>query len=183
MKPCGMDSSVPSERISSSSMEPWPHYHILGAQIVSESYELNSNNELLTCYGSPSDYPLALQHPPHDSPRSKGLCLSNSNPGSTHLYDMFPDCVGYLLVASLCLGLFTKTFSHYSGKPPNDAPNKWEIDVLHRLIDKTCTWASDPASSRCRLRKRKVVSFYSCTICLHLDTGQTDRPCTMRFLC
>ena len=148
MKPWGINSSVPSERLSYST-EPWPHYRILGAQILAGSYDLNIINGLLTCYGSPSDDALALHHPPHNDPRSTSLCQSHSKPGSTHSYDMFLNCTGYLLVASPCLGLFTKNLRCYSGKPPNDAPNKWEIDALHRPMEKLCTWASNPASSRC----------------------------------
>ena len=70
MRPWGMNCSVPSERLSSSSMDSWPHYRILGAQIVAGSYDLNSNNGLLTRYGSPSDGFLALHHPPHNRPQS-----------------------------------------------------------------------------------------------------------------
>ena len=138
MRPWGMDSSVPSESLSSS-MDSWPHYRILGAQIVAESCDLNSNNGLLTCYGSPSDGFLAPHHPPHNAPRSTSLCQFDLKPGSTRSYDMFLDCTGYLLVALPCLGLFAKTLRYYSGKPPRDAPNKGKIDVLHRPMDRACT--------------------------------------------
>ena len=134
-----MDSSVPSERLSFSSMDAWPYYRILGVQIVAESRDLNTNNGLLTCFGSPSDGLLALHHPPHNGPRSTSLCQSDLNSGSTPSYDMFLDCTGYSLVASPCLGLFAKTLRYYSGKPPRDAPNKGKIDVLHRPMDRACT--------------------------------------------
>ena len=77
MRPWGMNSSIPSERLSSSSMDSWPYYRILEAQIVAGSYDSDSSNSLLTCYGSPSDDFLALHHPPHNGPRSTSLCQSD----------------------------------------------------------------------------------------------------------
>ena len=147
MKPWGSESSVPSERLSSS-MDPWPHCRIFGAKIMAGSYDSNSNNGLLTCYGSPSDGALALHHPPHNGPRSTGTCLSDLNPGSTRSYDMFLDYAGYLLVALSYFELFTKTIRYCSGRPPSDAPNKWEIDVIHRLMDSVYTGAPDPTLSQ-----------------------------------
>ena len=140
MRPWGMSSSLPSERLSSSSMDSWPYSRILGAQIVAGSYYSDSSNSLLTCYGSPSDDFLALHHPLHNGPRSTSLCLPESNPGSTRSYDMFLYCTGYLLVASSCLGLFTNTLSHYKGKPPRDAPNEGKIVLLHPSVNRVCTW-------------------------------------------
>ena len=141
-----MKSCVPSERLSSSSMDPGPPYCIFWAQIMAESYEFNPNNGLLTCYGSPSEGSLALHHPPYNGPRSTSMYMSDSNPGSTRSYDIFP---GYRLVASPELGLFTKTIRYYSGKTPSDAPNMWEIDMFHGLMDSIYRWAPDPTSSQC----------------------------------
>ena len=70
-------------------MYSWPHERILGAQIMAESYNLDSINGFLTCYGGLSDVSLALHRPLHNVGRSTTLWLSEPNPGSTRSYDIF----------------------------------------------------------------------------------------------
>ena len=106
MRPWGINSAVPSERLFSSSMDSWPHYRILEAQFVAGFYDLNPSNGLLTCYGSPSDNSLALHHLPHNGPRSTSLWLSDSDPGSTGSYDMFLNYTGYLIGSLILPGIF-----------------------------------------------------------------------------